>query len=86
MINEKEQMLAAIYAEYPTLEYDGLKKYYIEQMVESYIANPKKFKELTYQAKNEKHEHNKLPTEIYCISKIDNDDKREAIDALHQEQ
>lgn len=73
MMNEKDKIINAIYAEYPSLQYDNLKKYYIEQLVDTYIDNPKQFKDFTYKAKNEHYEHKPLPTEIFCISKIDED-------------
>ena len=70
---DKQQWLSAIFDEYPLIAQDTLKRHYIENLLDCYIHNSKKFKELTYQAKNEKCEPKQLPTEIFCISKIDDE-------------
>lgn len=69
-VKEKEKWLNEMLEEYPELKYDTLKRYYIEQMIDCYQANPKMFKECVNNSKKMKIEPKKLPDEIVCISKV----------------
>ena len=67
---EKEKWIDEMLEQYPTLKYDALKRHVIEQLIDSYQANPKAFRECVNSSKNTKYEQKQLPTEIICISKI----------------
>lgn len=49
--NNKQKWIEQIYADYPMLKGDALKAHFIEQMIDAYIADEKKFKAMTYEHK-----------------------------------
>lgn len=70
--NYKTKWMDEIFAEYPQLKQDPLKKHFIEVMIDSYMSNEKKFKKMSYEAKKNNEEVFKnAATEILAISKID---------------
>lgn len=69
---QKQKWLTEIYADYPDLKGDTLKKHFIEQMIDSYQADEKKFKAEAYKAKKENLDiFKQAPDEIVAISKIE---------------
>ncbi len=71
--NNKEKWIEQIYADYPDLKSDTLKRHYVEQMVDSYIADEKKFKQMTHELKKNGTDYNQetIPSEIIAITKIE---------------
>lgn len=70
--NYKNKWMDEIFAEYPQLKQDPLKKHFIEVMIDSYMSNEKEFKKLSYEAKkNNESVFKNAATEILAISKID---------------
>lgn len=70
--NYKTKWMDEIFAEYPQLKHDPLKKHFIEQMIDSYLSNEKEFKKMSYEAKKSNEEIFKIAaTEVIGISKID---------------
>lgn len=68
----KNEWRQAIYKEYPQFKGDSLKSHLIEQMIESYLADEKKFKEHVNKAKKENQPlFREAPAEIVAISKIE---------------
>lgn len=49
--NNKQKWLKQIYEDYPMLKGDALKAHFVEQMIDAYIADEKKFKAMTYEMK-----------------------------------
>lgn len=49
--NTKDKWLEQIFTEYPEFKTDTLKHHYIEQMIDSYLADEKNFKKMTYELK-----------------------------------
>lgn len=71
--NNKEKWIEHIYADYPDLKTDALKRHYVEQMVDAYIADEKKFKNLTNELKRNGKDYKQepIPSEIIAITKIE---------------
>lgn len=75
---QKQKLIDAIIQDNPQLAKDTLQKYYIEQMVESYLYDPDDFNRKTTEAMKEEKKKKKEsevvvkpPEEIVCISKIE---------------
>jgi hypothetical protein len=69
---QKKKWLDAIYKDYPALKNDTLKHHFINEMIESFLADEKKFKAEAYKAKKENAEiFKEAPTEVVAISKIE---------------
>lgn len=73
--NNKEKWIEQIYADYPDLKNDSLKRHYVEQMVDAFLADEKKFKQMTQELKKSGKEYKQepIPTEIIGIKKIEAD-------------
>lgn len=71
--NNKEKWIEQIYADYPDLKNDSLKRHYVEQMVDAFLADEKKFKQMTQELKKSGKEYKQepIPTEIIGIKKIE---------------
>jgi hypothetical protein len=68
----KEAWMEGIFKDYPDLKGDTLKRHFIEQMIDAYQADEKKFKAEAYKAKKENLDvFKQAPDEIVAISKIE---------------
>lgn len=79
----KEEWLKQIYQEYPDISTDTLKKHFVEQMVDSYLADEKAFKKQAYKDKTDNAEvFKKAPESIIAITKIDDVPSQPIIEEL----
>lgn len=71
--SEKERWIEQIYNDYPDLKRDTLKQHYVEQMVEAYLADEKKFKSMTHELRKNglDFKQDPIPEEILSIGKIE---------------
>jgi hypothetical protein len=70
--SQKDKWIEQIYNDYPDLKNDALKRHYVEQMVESYLADEKKFKSIAYEMRKKGDIDQKpIPDEIVAISKVE---------------
>ena len=72
---EKNKLMQDILKDFPEIQYDNLKKHYIENLIDCYYNNPKAFRDNAYNNKNNIVETTKLPNEFLCITKIEADNK-----------
>lgn len=71
--NNREKWIEQIYADYPDLKNDTLKRHYVEQMVDAYIADEKKFKNMTNEMRKKGLDlkQEPIPNEILAIGRIE---------------
>lgn len=82
----KNEWREAIFKEYPQFKGDSLKSHLVEQMIESYLADEKKFKEHVNKAKKENQPlFKEAPAEIVAITKIEAEDKKEPVTVTFDE-
>lgn len=68
----RQEYIDAICKDYPDIRGDKLKMYYVEEMVNAYLADETHFKKVTQKCKQENAEVFRQPkTEVVGITKID---------------
>lgn len=71
--NNREKWIEQIYQDFPDLRNDALKRHYVEQMVDAYIADEKKFKNMTQEMRKNglDFKQEPIPNEILAIGRIE---------------
>ena len=82
MDKQKNDMLERILFDYPDVKRDVLKRHFVEQMLDAYLADPDTFNKKTTelrkrQKKGDEPQPKHLPEEIVCISKEGDETKQE---------
>jgi hypothetical protein len=82
--NARENWIEQIYNDYPELKNDALKRHYVEQMVDAYIANEKKFKTMTQEMRKNglDFKQEPIPNEILAIGRIEAEETPIIVDEI----
>lgn len=76
--DRKKEWIEKIYQDFPLLKGDLLKAHFIDQMIDLYFVDERKFKQDTYKAEKENAElFKEPPKEIIAIKKIEEVEKQE---------
>lgn len=84
--NTREKWIEQIYADYPDLKNDTLKRHYVEQMVDSYIADEKKFKDMTQEMRKKglDFKQEPIPNEILAIGRIEDKEYQQSMPVVEE--
>lgn len=76
----KKEWLDSICKDFPSINSDKLKRHFVENMIDAYLADEKKFKEVTNQLKKENTDvFKKAPDEVIGITRIEAEEPNKGV-------